>query len=84
MRALIIMERPPSTCEDCGNWAECRPYGKDWASVCYRCASKNKRRMRRAMERLAAGDAPPELLAAYTLDLPDDLLPIGVTSGELN
>ena len=36
-----------SACTECGKVAELRPYGKDFAQICYECSMKDEARTRR-------------------------------------
>ena len=54
---IIIAQWPPQKCEDCGNFRELRPYGKNAASVCYECAMKDPANADEMCRRFHRGDA---------------------------
>ena len=35
---VIIKEEKPQQCDYCGDIAELRPYGKNGAAICFKCA----------------------------------------------
>ena len=37
-----------SACTECGKVAELRPYGKDFAQICYECSMRDEARTRRS------------------------------------
>lgn len=37
-----------SACTECGKVTELRPYGKDFAQICYECSMKDEARTRRS------------------------------------
>lgn len=37
-----------NACTECGKVAELRPYGKDFAQICYECSMKDEARTRRS------------------------------------
>lgn len=38
---IVIAHEPESRCEDCGQLAECRPYGPNGTSICHPCGQKD-------------------------------------------
>ena len=48
-KTVIIEHEPESTCDDCGETAECRPYGPNGTSVCFDCAMKDEAGMEARM-----------------------------------
>lgn len=40
-KTLLIAPEEPRKCSVCGNFEECRPYGKNGADICYPCAMKD-------------------------------------------
>lgn len=49
---VVLCVEPPRRCIECGRMAECRPYGKDGAVVCFDCASKDMAEMERQMSKM--------------------------------
>ncbi|QXE19516.1 hypothetical protein [Clostridium sp. 001] len=39
---FVISEQEPQKCEYCGKIAELRPYGKNGANICFKCAMKDE------------------------------------------
>jgi hypothetical protein len=37
----FIAAEPPQTCELCGKFAECRPYGPNREQICHACGNKD-------------------------------------------
>lgn len=52
---FYITPEPTDKCEECGNVAELRPYGKDGKRICIECAEKDwdevQERMREQLEK---------------------------------
>lgn len=38
----VIRQETPRNCEQCGNIAELRPYGKNGAFICFDCGMKDE------------------------------------------
>ena len=49
---VIIEEEEPDFCEYCGKLAELRPYGKNFARICFVCGMKNKEETDKNMKRI--------------------------------
>lgn len=43
------MDEPPRTCEFCGAFAECRPYGPNGEQICFKCGQKDPETTERKM-----------------------------------
>lgn len=57
---VVLCVEAPRHCTDCGRMAECRPYGKDGAVVCFDCASKDMAEMERQMSKMLG--VPPRTI----------------------
>lgn len=44
----IIAAEPVKSCTECGTLAECRPYGKGGAQICFDCATSSPEKEARA------------------------------------
>lgn len=51
-RTYICKVQPPSKCEFCGLKKELRPYGPKGESVCFQCAMKDEKAMKKQFEKL--------------------------------
>ena len=40
---VIIKEEKPQQCDYCGDIAELRPYGKNGAAICFKCAMADEK-----------------------------------------
>jgi len=50
-----ICREPNAICSDCGKYRELRPYGKNFAKVCFECARKDPQAMKKGADRLLFG-----------------------------
>jgi hypothetical protein len=41
-KKFVISEQKPQECEYCGKIAELRPYGKNGANICFKCAMEDE------------------------------------------
>ena len=62
-RVIMLEDREPEICEDCGKLDECRPYGhrkpdgkRKW--VCFPCAKKDEAELSRAIDERMEGENP--------------------------
>ncbi len=53
---VIIEPEPEQTCELCGAFAECRPYGPNGEQICYECGMKDLEATKLAFERRLLDD----------------------------
>ena len=51
-----IAAEPDRTCELCGKWTECRPYGPKGEQVCFECGQKDPAAMERGLYRHVFGE----------------------------
>ena len=40
---FVVQEQKPQECEYCGKIAELRPYGKNGANICFKCAMEDEK-----------------------------------------
>lgn len=52
----FISDEEPKTCEFCGKFEECRPYGPKGEQVCFKCGMKDQEACRRGMNRYVYGE----------------------------
>ena len=52
---VIIAPEPDDKCSDCGKMDELRPYGPNFARVCYDCAMKDEKGTTERMNLLLFG-----------------------------
>lgn len=65
MRVNFIGVQSGAVCEACGETAELRPYGKNGANVCFKCAMKDEQNAKELFIRsLEQGSIPVEDLGA--------------------
>ena len=52
----IIEVEEKQTCELCGKFAECRPYGPNGEEICYECGQKDLETTKKMMAKYMFGD----------------------------
>ena len=52
MSNVVYIRPSDGKCQDCGNVAELRPYGKGGKFVCFKCAMKDEPEMKRQFNQL--------------------------------
>ena len=52
---IIIEPTPPDKCEGCGKIAELRPYGRNYANICFDCGTADKEEVDKNFARLMLG-----------------------------
>lgn len=55
IRVIIISEEDSGICTECGVNDELRPYGLNFAKICYDCAMKNEARTKLMLEKIYSG-----------------------------
>lgn len=54
-KVFISQPEPEDKCEACGTISELRPYGKDGARICFKCAMKDLETTKREFKKAIAG-----------------------------
>lgn len=56
MASVTTVVAGDGCCQDCGKYRELRPYGKNSAWVCFKCAMKDEAEAKRQFERVLQAD----------------------------
>lgn len=54
-KKFIISEQEPQECEYCGKISELRPYGKNGANICLKCAMEDEKEAEKQFNKILDG-----------------------------